>query len=413
MPLKDDVKEKLRQVNNRIQDHHMVKRINDHHMVKKVKKIRVKHVMSKLRTNEGKGLRRLVWFIFAIVLAYQGLTLPQIAGLLICLAVVFFIALPFVFKYSKYIQRHLIFLPSVRLPRYINYEDPETEEIPGSRNFYLNSEPDIKIGVWQILPEQIQASHKTHSSEWFEQQLTDGRTVILYLHGNSNDRAGPHRVELYHVLRKMDFHVIAFDYRGYADSTPAPPNETGVVLDAMTVYNWVREKIAPGTNLIVWGHSLGTAVSSHLVSDLCLQGNRPDGLVLESPFNNIYDEIRNHPMAWMWRKMPYFDWFSSTLENNDFGFVSDQRISVIDVPILILHAKDDFVVPFFLGQALYESALKLRDSSWPKVEFVEFESEHCYAHKYICRAPQLPQIISDFEELCLNSTFQRFSSNLN
>ena len=36
---------------------------------------------------------------------------------------------------------------------------------------------------------------------------------------------------------------------------------------------------------------------------------RPNGLVLESPFNNIYDEIRNHPMGWIWRKMPYFDWF--------------------------------------------------------------------------------------------------------
>ena len=27
------------------------------------------------------------------------------------------------------------------------------------------------------------------------------------------------------------------------------------------------------------------------------------------------------------------------LEENDLGFVSDQRISVIDVPIVILHAK--------------------------------------------------------------------------
>ena len=45
------------------------------------------------------------------------------------------------------------------------------------------------------------------------------------------------------------------------------------------------------------------------VSDLCLEGRRPSGLVLESPFNNIFDEVRNHPMAWVWRKMPWFDWF--------------------------------------------------------------------------------------------------------
>eukprot|EP00088_Acartia_fossae_P033425 TRINITY_DN34217_c0_g1_i1.p1 TRINITY_DN34217_c0_g1~~TRINITY_DN34217_c0_g1_i1.p1 ORF type:complete len:395 (+),score=56.75 TRINITY_DN34217_c0_g1_i1:196-1380(+) len=387
MPLKVAVKEKLEQVNSKIRDHRVVET---------VKKFHVKHVISKLRTNEGKGWRRILWVLLAIALAYQGWTFVQVSALLICLAILLFIALPFVFKYSTYIQRHLIFLPSVKLPRFIDYEDPESEGIPGGRNFYLYSEPGVKIGVWQILPEDIKGSHKTHSVEWFEEQLQDGRTVILYLHGNSNDRAGPHRVELYHVLRKMGYHVFAFDYRGYADSTQVPPSETGVVLDAMTVYNWIKTRIGDA-KLIVWGHSLGTAVSSHLVSDLCLQGNRPSGLVLESPFNNIYDEIRNHPMAWVWRKMPYFDWFSSTLENNDFGFVSDQRIEVIDVPILIMHAKDDMLVPFILGQALYESAVRSRDATWPQVEFVEFESEHGYAHKYICRAPELPSIIRKFE----------------
>ena len=28
--------------------------------------------------------------------------------------------------------------------------------MPGSRNFYLESEPGVKLGVWQILPEDIQ-----------------------------------------------------------------------------------------------------------------------------------------------------------------------------------------------------------------------------------------------------------------
>ena len=45
------------------------------------------------------------------------------------------------------------------------------------------------------------------------------------------------------------------------------------------VYEWIRGKVGT-SRLLVWGHSLGTAVSSHLVSDLCLEGNRPDGLIL-------------------------------------------------------------------------------------------------------------------------------------
>ena len=122
-------------------------------------------------------------------------------------------------------------------------------------------------------------------------------------------------------------------------------------------------------------------------------------------------QVRNHPMGWLWRKMPWYDWFfTAPLATNDLGFVSDQRVQVvgkpicfpifisfslqvIDVPILILHAEDDLVVPFKLGKALYESALEGRASHWPKVHWREFSGQHGYAHKFICRAPELPDMI--------------------
>ena len=86
-------------------------------------------------------------------------------------------------------------------------------------------------------------------------------------------------------------------------------------------------------------------------------------------------------MSWVWRKMPWFDWFfTDALAASDLGFViivnfvivlilanvlvidrfvSDQRIALIDIPVLIMHAKDDVVVPFKLGKALYETALQV------------------------------------------------------
>lgn len=39
------------------------------------------------------------------------------------------------------------------------------------------------------------------------------RPVFLYMHGNGGNRASSHRVELYKLLQKLDFHVICFDYR--------------------------------------------------------------------------------------------------------------------------------------------------------------------------------------------------------
>jgi hypothetical protein len=91
---------------------------------------------------------------------------------------------------------------------------------------------------------------------------------------------------------------------------------------------------------IVYGHSLGTAVSTEAVATLCESGNPPSALILESPFNNIHEEIRIHPMSFLWRKMPWFKWFfTGTLTKNDVGFVSDERIGQIYIPILIMHAK--------------------------------------------------------------------------
>ncbi len=39
-------------------------------------------------------------------------------------------------------------------------------------------------------------------------------------------------IEAFYSVRSLNYHVITFDYRGYADSTDKAPDETGVVNDA-------------------------------------------------------------------------------------------------------------------------------------------------------------------------------------
>ena len=124
-------------------------------------------------------------------------------------------------------------------------------------------------------------------------------------------------------------------------------------------------------------NSLGTAVSSQVVADLSTDGRPPDALVLESPFNNIRDEIRCHPMTFLWRKMPAFEWiFTSTLDRSDVAFFSDVAVKSIHVPVLILHARDDHVVPFDLGRKLYAVARESRNKGVSKpVIFIPFEAD--------------------------------------
>ena len=66
------------------------------------------------------------------------------------------------------------------------------------------------------------------------------RPIVLYLHGNTGSRAREHRIELYKVLQNLNYHIVCFDYRGYADSSPIVPSKTGVVEDTLKVYDYVK-----------------------------------------------------------------------------------------------------------------------------------------------------------------------------
>lgn len=178
---------------------------------------------------------------------------------------------------------------------------------------------------------------------------TTGSKIIFYLHGNSGSRAASHRVELYKLLRELGFHVIAFDYRSYGESTTISPTEGGLVRDAIAVYKYITN--VTKNPIYAWGHSLGTGVVSHTMALLERQNiHGPRLLVLESPFNNIRDEVREHPFARLFRSLPWFNYtIVDPLYENDLRFESDKHIAEFSQPILIIHAEDDLVVPFKLG----------------------------------------------------------------
>jgi len=341
--------------------------------------------------------RRSLWTFLALAAYCYGMS-PKAILVSVILALLFvFFVVPSIFRWTPFVQRQMVFLPWVHWPKHVDFDSPENEGLEGTRNFYLKTDLNVKVGVWHIVPKDLIAASKTQNASWFEKTLGDsGLPIIVYLHGNTGSRAREHRVELYKILQNLNYHVICFDYRGYADSSPMTPSKTGVVEDALKVYEYVKEhaKLAP---VIIYGHSLGTAVSTEAVARLCEEGDPPTSLILESPFNNIHDEIKYHPMSFLWRKMPWFKWFfTGTLTKNDVGFVSDQKIGQIYIPILIMHAKDDLVVPYILGERLYQSALAKRPLDAKPVNFVSFESDLGLAHVYIYTSPETPSIIQQF-----------------
>ncbi len=134
----------------------------------------------------------------------------------------------------------------------------------------------------QILPNERHAKTK-RSNEEFEKMLNDGRPIFLVLHGRESHRASGDRPKRYRRISEMGIHVLALDYRGklcseqlvlwltlncwfpdycdiivgFGDSGGFPFDENGPVMDAVTLFTYVR-RLAPTKPLFLWGTSVGS-----------------------------------------------------------------------------------------------------------------------------------------------------------
>lgn len=350
------------------------------------------------------GLEKVVWRALLMLAFVYWLILLGSAQVALAICVFLFVIVPLIFRYSYGLQRSMLFLNFVRWPRNFNYSAPEKVGLSGVRNFFLTTDNDVKLGVWQILPSSLinESRNAINEEKWYKDQLGDGKPIFLYMHGNSGSRAAAHRVELYKVLRDLDYHVVTFDYRSYGDSSPIEPSEDGLVTDGISMFRWV-EKHANGNPIFVWGHSLGTGVSSHALSILSSEGTESHGLMLEAPFNNIRDELRAHPMAQLFKILPWFDWcFVRPVYENGLRFDSDENVSKILAPVAILHAEDDRIVPFQLGEKLYRTMQQRRSNDSLGVEFWRFAAKYGYGHKFIYKDQSLPDIVRNFVQSSIN-----------
>ena len=165
-----------------------------------------------------------------------------------------------------------------------------------------------------------------------------GRAVILVHHGQGGDIDDAWE----RVMRLWDlgFDVAVVDYRGYGKST-GEPSEAGLYTDAQAFFDAVAaDPRFDAGRLVVWGHSLGTGVASHLA--LTAPGC---ALVLESPFTSLAAMIED--------SSPYgipSDWFT------DSEFDTLGRIADVPLPLVVAHGTDDSRIPIWMGERVYERA---------------------------------------------------------
>lgn len=151
--------------------------------------------------------------------------------------------------------------------------DAETlKNISNDANYNENnlaSENSYKV-VEALLGSSFDVHNISQRDFFYEELLRKTKNpIVLYLHGNTGSRANGHRMELYKTLRKLGYHVIAIDFRGFADSSDHMPTEKGCVLDSLAAYTYVKN--ITNNPLYVYGHSLGRWFRMSIIDEKIMQ----------------------------------------------------------------------------------------------------------------------------------------------
>ncbi|HEX2896984.1 MAG TPA: alpha/beta hydrolase [candidate division Zixibacteria bacterium] len=161
--------------------------------------------------------------------------------------------------------------------------------------------------------------------------------VILFADGNAGNMS--YRLESIIFMNKLGANVLMFDYRGYWKSS-GKPSETATYEDARACYDWlIQVKGFKPENIVIFGRSLGGAVAIDLATKV-----KCGGLIVESSFTSA-PEMAAHVF-------PFFPVRSLS----KYKYDSIKKIKNVNCPVLVTHSPDDEIIPFKMGQILFDEA---------------------------------------------------------
>ena len=113
----------------------------------------------------------------------------------------------------------------------------------------------------------------------------------------------------------------------------------------------VDEKGVDEKNIVIYGESLGTGVATHLS-----QNRNFAGIILETPFTSMIDAAKK-----------FYPYIPVGLLLKD-KFENKNKIKNVKSPILIMHGEKDQIVPFEMGQKMFEIANEPKYSYFTKYD---------------------------------------------
>ncbi len=180
--------------------------------------------------------------------------------------------------------------------------------------------------------------------------VSESRGTVLFFHGNAGNIS--HRLDSLWIFNRLGLATLIFDYRGYGRSD-GKISEAGLYRDAEAAWRHLTvERAVSPSEIVVFGRSLGAAVAAYIASR-----HEPGALILESGFASLPElgaEIYPWlPVRWLAR----------------IRFPAAEFLQSATCPVLVIHSRDDEIIPFDQGLRLHAAARE------PK-QFLEIRGGH-------------------------------------
>ena len=211
----------------------------------------------------------------------------------------------------------------------------EIQELPDARGWTYED-------VWRDV-----AGEKTHG--WWI-PLENARGTVLFSHGSGRNVSG--YLDDVALFRELGMSVLIYDYGGYGQST-GKASEERCYADARSMWKYLVETRGIGPQQIILdGSSMGGGVTAQLASEV-----DSAAVILESTFTSVPETLSDTypfvPAKWICH----------------IQFRNIDKVGGIKCPVLILHSRQDTVIPFPQSKELLEKVTA------PK-NFVEIHGAH-------------------------------------
>lgn len=185
---------------------------------------------------------------------------------------------------------------------------------------------------------------------WLFRAADPGAPLIVWCHGNADTIRT--RAPMAAELARRGVSVFLFDWRGYGRSE-GTPTEEALYADALAAHDHAAKSFG-APSIVMYGESLGGPYAAYVASR-----RKVRGVIIENSFPSLL-----HLGNALYAPLP-IGWFAPR------AMTTTKWLNAAGVPVLVMHGRRDAVIPFRLGQRLFD------DLRVPKEMLVSDGAGHC------------------------------------